>query len=125
MWVKRTPEEIVKVKKQRRSMRVRQGLMIGVIAALSTLFMYSNVRSYQGPADQIYVPPDQVPLRIPGAIIMGIIAAIIIDWFTFRVKLELVCPRCGHVKNRDDILKCSCGGHFEKREEMKWHEHEK
>jgi hypothetical protein len=125
MWIKRTPEEIVEAKKQRRSMRIRQALIIGAISAILTLFMYSNVRSYRGPADQIFIPLDQIASRVPCAIIMGIIAAIIMDWFTFRVKRELVCPRCGQIKNSDNILQCSCGGNFEKREEMKWHEHKK
>jgi hypothetical protein len=125
MWVKRTPEEKDKAKKQRRSMRIRQALMIGVIVVVADLFMYSNVRSYRGPADQIIVPFDQIAPRVPGAIFMGIIAAIIMDWFSFRGRRELVCPKCGQIKYRDNNLQCSCGGHFEKREEMKWHEHEK
>jgi len=41
-------------------------------------------------------------------------------WFALRDDRKLICPNCGKTKFKDTILQCSCGGHFENAEEMKW-----
>jgi hypothetical protein len=37
-----------------------------------------------------------------------------------RERPVMICPKCEVTKYDDNMTECSCGGHFEKLEEMKY-----
>jgi hypothetical protein len=120
MWVKRTPEEIVITKRKHLSVRIRTAVFMGIFVTVLCAFVRGNRLHAPG-----FVPLDQVLSRPVMPVVLGVIVGIINFWFALRDDCQLVCPKCGTIKFRDNILQCSCGGHFEKIEEMKWHDHKK
>src|ERR1700690_4383912 len=102
MWVKRTPEELAKVKWKNLSGRLRSAIFMGVVISTLTLFSFGL---YRGGG---LVPLDQIPSRVPSSIVWGVIAGIITYWFALRSDRKLICPKCGKIKYRDNILHCSC-----------------
>jgi hypothetical protein len=117
MWIRRTSEEVGRAKREHRSTRIRTAIFMGGVVTILTAFVYGG--KFNAPK---LIPFNQVISRIPLSIILGGIMGIISYWFALREDRQLVCPKCGKVKFRDGILECSCGGHFEKIEEMKWHD---
>jgi hypothetical protein len=96
------------------SSRIRSAVFMGVVVSTITLFVHGMFRGYG------FVPIDQVPSRIPSSIVWGVIVGMMSYWFVLRSDRRCICPKCGKIKHQDNILQCSCGGHFEKTEEMKW-----
>ena len=121
MWVKRTPEEIVMAKRKHLSTRIRTAVFMGVLVAVLCAFVSGGVKFHAPRA----ISFNEIVSGIPLSIVLGIIVGIISYWFALRSDRQLVCPKCGVIKFSDNILQCSCGGHFENIEEMKWHEHKK
>jgi hypothetical protein len=119
MWVRRTPEEISKAKHQRQSGRIRLAALSGIFIAILTAFTRGS-KFIHGPG---LIPLNQVASRLPSSIFFGLISGIVFYFWSGRGKTTVVCPKCGKVKFEDGSQQCSCGGHFENIEEMKWHEH--
>src|ERR1700733_2968424 len=117
MWIRRTPEEISKAKREHRSIRIKSAIFLGGVVAIITAFLYGG--KFHAPQ---LISFNQVISRILFSIILGVIMGIISYWFALREDRQLVCQKCGKVKFRDGILECPCGGHFENIEEMKWHD---
>ena len=94
---------------------------MGVLVAVLCAFASEGVR-FHAPRSISF---NEIVSRIPLFIVLGFIVGIINYRFALRSDRQLVCPKCGAIKFSDNILQCSCGGHFENIEEMKWHEHKK
>jgi hypothetical protein len=116
MWVKRTPEEIAKAKRKNLAGRIRLAVFMGVFVSAPCTFVYGSRAHTPG----FFVPLDQIVSRVPSSIVLGAIVGIMTYWFALRDDRKLICPNCGKTKFKDTILQCSCGGHFENAEEMKW-----
>jgi len=70
-------------------------------------------------------PPSIVPLReavgrLPLSLFFGLIAGLIFYYVPGDGGKNVVCPKCDKVKSKDSERQCSCGGHFEDAETMKW-----
>lgn len=74
------------------------------------------------PANQgrVFVPAREILPRLPGTIALGAVFGLLSYIFNQRKKPTVVCPKCGTVKYADDSPQCSCGGHFENIDDMKW-----
>ncbi len=119
MWLPRTQEEILQTQRRRRSEHLRTALMYG--AFMAVLFAVHGRRR----DPNFFVPQDQIPSRIPGAILAGVIAGIAVYcWYRSR-KPNVVCPQCGKFKTADNFPDCPCGGHFTNADELKWRDDEK
>jgi hypothetical protein len=88
---------------------------MGVLVTALCTFAYGGRVHSPG-----FVPLDQIASRVPSSIVLGAIVGIMTYWFALRDDRKLICPKCGKIKFKDSILQCSCGGHFENTEEMKW-----
>ena len=54
------------------------------------------------------------------------VAAAVIGFACYRWKdsapkrVSMICPKCEATKLEDAVNECSCGGHFENLDTMKW-----
>ena len=66
------------------------------------------------------VPLDELLLRLPFGVVAGIIWSVVIyKWERKRLPM-MICPKCEATKYEDGTIQCSCGGHFEMMEVMKY-----
>jgi len=117
MWVKRTDAEILTGKDQAKRFRRYGAIAIGV--AVCAFFTFVRSRRWSIHFSSSHVPSDDIPSRLPLAAIFGILCA----WFFYRSpsrQKTVICPKCEKTKNEDSLWDCSCGGHFEDLETMKW-----
>jgi len=117
MWVKRTPAEVVEVRRYRRRHRIRTAIWLCVFVSILTIFMFGWRAA--GDRGRFLVPAGEIPARLPVSMVFGVIIGVI--YFAFeRRKPTVVCPKCGVTQYAGDSERCSCGGRFEDIEEMKW-----
>jgi hypothetical protein len=117
MWIRRTAHELAQeVRKQKRA-RLRNSIFIGgFFAVFTSLFRgWSEFGTRRG----LIVSPNEIPDRIPFAVICGIIVAIVYLKF-YKPRVTMICPKCEQTKFDDGNSVCSCGGTFEKLIEMKF-----
>lgn len=118
MWIKRTPEEILKKKNQRQAAKIREAALYGIVITIISVFLYGG----RNPVHNGFVPLDEVASRLPISIIFGVAVALVFYFFSSRSKQTVVCPKCSAIKTKDSSSQCSCGGLFEDIQEMKWHD---
>ena len=108
MWVKRTEQEIAKIKARSKGQIFR--LQIG-IAVLMAYVLY-KVTVYMGqPSDR--------------TLFDGLIGVLCICIFLAGIRYRrsqpiMICPKCEKTKPEDSQAICACGGHFELIDTMKW-----
>ena len=117
MWVKRTQEEITTAKKRRRRGRIQQAMFLGVGFGLLTTFIRGGGRSGRPLS---IVPLEDVPRQLPFSLFLGFVGGLIFYCFPGDSGKNVVCPKCGKVESKHSQPQCSCGGHFEDGETMKW-----
>ena len=120
MWVKRTPDELAKLKHQRLSSGIRGGIFMAIVVTVVLAFCYGGISpSAHG---RLFVPVDAAFDRLPSAVIFGVVVGVIYFVFSTRADRRVICPSCGTMKSRDGDCHCKCGGHFEKGDDLKWHD---
>jgi len=117
-WKKRSPEEIAAVRRTRQRDRIKAALVVGVLVTLGTSLTFGWREA--GDRGRFLVPAQEILARLPLTLIFGTVAALLYYISASRKKPTVVCPKCGTVKDSGASAQCSCGGHFEKIEEMKW-----
>jgi len=129
MWVKLSAEELAQVKAERaasnRLLRKFAAILFGLLVVVVFSF---KVGRESGEAKGRIARDEEVPKRLPFALVGGVIAALVVYWFDLsRVALHkfLVCPKCEARKDDDGLLECSCGGRFIQMEDLKWVENAK
>ena len=117
MWVKRTPAEIVEVRRGRRRNRIRSAVIFGFFMTLMTTF----TRGAREAADRgsVLVPLGELLTRLSMTFVFGLVSGLVHYWFDQK-KPTVVCSTCGTVRHAGDSSKCSCGGNLKNIEEMKW-----
>ena len=90
--------------------------MCAVVAILFT-FIRGGGRSLI-PAS--IVPLEEASSRLPRSLFFGIIVGLIFYCFPGDSAKNMVCPKCKKVTRKDSQIQCSCGGHLEDAETMKW-----
>ena len=123
MWVKRTQKEFedYKARAIARDKRVRivVAVLIGLVACLGFAFFHQRGWVSRYPTNR--VPLEDVPNRLPLALIVGLLGG----WICYlttkeRRETTMICPRCKKTKKADTQTECSCGGHFEDTDTMRW-----
>ncbi len=117
MWVKRTDEEILAGQAKAKRLRLYGAIAMGV--AVCVLLAFFRGKGWSFHYGSPYVPLEDVPNRLPLAAIFGFL----FGWFFYhfpRRRKTVICPKCEKTKFEDSQLDCSCGGHFENIETMKW-----
>jgi ribosomal protein L37E len=117
MWTKRTPAEIVEVRRDRRRHRVKGAIFFGVLVTLGTTLAFGGMEAAR--RGRFLVPFDELLRRLSMTLILGIVAGLLEFRFR-RKKPTVVCPKCGKADYAGDTSQCSCGGQLEDIEEMKW-----
>jgi len=123
MWVKRTDEELLKARKDAKFWRMWRAGLFGLFISVMGIFFHGIGWSTRYATNR--VPLDEIPSRILIAAPFGILISWTIYRFPSKVRRTMVCPHCGITKFEDSESKCSCGGHFEDLETMKWMGHKK
>ena len=117
MWGKRTETELLEERRRQRQARLRDAGLFGVfVTILSTFFVGWKEAGNRG---AFAVPKDELLSRFHLSIVFGAVAALLFFKFERRRPI-MICPKCEATKYDDNLFGCSCGGHFEKMEEMKY-----
>lgn len=117
MWVKRTELEIAEERRRQRRSRLRVAALVGVFITLMIALTF-GWREIEG-RHRFTVPTDEILSRLPVSMIFGAVVALAF-YKLVRERPTMICPRCEATKHDDGISKCSCGGHFEMMEGMKY-----
>jgi hypothetical protein len=117
MWVKRTEFEIAEERRRQRRSRLRAAALFGVFVTLMTALTFGS-REIEG-RHRFTVPTSEILSRLPFSTVFGAVAAFAIYKFQ-RQRPTMICPECEATKHDDGISQCSCGGHFEMMESMKY-----
>ena len=118
MWQKRTEQEITKVRRQASRTRKFFAALFGVLVGVS--FIFVRGRGWSSHHASRYVSWDEMPSRIPVALVVGILAGWIIYRFWLPRRRTLICPHCDKPKADDGVIRCSCGRDFVDIETLKW-----
>jgi cytosine/uracil/thiamine/allantoin permease len=98
-------------------MRVRAAVLAGVFALLVSVLVSRHERGY--PQKTVLTPPRQWLQRLPYGFVFGVF----VGFFVYKVipprRPMMICPKCEATKYEDGVGECSCGGRYEKMEEMK------
>ena len=118
MWVKKTPTEIVEVRRNRKRERVKSAAFMGIFMTVLTTFMMGwREAANRG---HLLAPFGEIPKRLPVSLFFGVVSGLVY-YYWFRLKPPtVVCPKCGTVGYASESSQCSCGGQQEDIEEMKW-----
>jgi uncharacterized paraquat-inducible protein A len=116
MWKKRTVQEIAEVRSQAKQTKKLQAFLIGI--GVTFLFTIFRGRGWSQNHASRFVSLDEMPARLLITIPFGALFGLF--FYRSRRQRTMVCPRCEAVKQEDDKPDCTCGGHFEDIEEMKW-----
>lgn len=117
MWVKRTESEVAEERRQQRQSRLRAAALFGAFVTVVTTFFYGWAEA--GRRGRITVPTGELLLRLRVSVVVGAVATWVFYKFE-RKRPIMICPKCEATKYDDNLAGCSCGGHFEKIEEMKY-----
>ena len=90
------------------------GVFVGVLGT----FFHGYYEAHKG---TFLVPWDHIATRIPAALLVILIVTLIAYRFPIA-ETVVICLRCGHVKSRDNVKACSCGGVFADLDEYEWRE---
>jgi hypothetical protein len=67
---------------------------------------------------RFFVPLREMPSRLPLGCLLGVVCGAF--YYFCAGRPTVVCPKCGVVRYGDPSRSCSCGGQFERIEEMRW-----
>jgi len=117
MWVKRTEPEIAEERQRQRRRHFRQAVTFGafVFVMLTCLFGWREA----GRRGRVVVPVAEYSSRILFAVAGGVVAGLAFFKWN-RQRRMMICPNCEATKYQDAVTECSCGGHFEMMEVMKY-----
>jgi hypothetical protein len=117
MWVKRTNEEITAARRRNVIGRIRGALFMCAVVVILFAFVRGGGRSLVPAAT---VSLEEAVSRLPRSLFYGIIAGLIFYCFPGNSAKNMVCPKCKKVTRKVSQVQCSCGGHLEDAETMKW-----
>jgi len=117
MWVKRTELEIAEERRRQRRSRLRIAALVGVFITLMIPLMF-GWKEIEG-RHRFTVPADEILSRLPFSMIFGALVALAF-YKCVRERPTMICSQCETTKHDDGISQCSCGGHFEMMEVMKY-----
>jgi len=117
MWVKRTESEIAEERQRQRRRHSRNALLAGALLMVMVTCTFGWAQGGHG--GRFLVPPAKYSSRLPTAVVAGIVAALAFYKWE-RDRPMMICPKCEVTKYQDDVRECSCGGHFEIMENMKY-----
>ena len=118
MWVKRTEPEIETERKRQRRSRVLSAMVVGFIFLVVVLFTFGWREA--GERRGFFVPANELLPRLPFAVGAGLLLGFFYRWQERKRLPMMICPHCEATKYADGTIECSCGGHFEMMEEMKY-----
>ena len=88
----------------------------GVIIGVVVLFCHGEYEKFNG--TNLFVSRGEIPGRIAFALLSGTLVTVIFLRLGKKGRNSMICPRCEQTKVDDGIYQCSCGGGFEKLDEM-------
>ena len=117
MWVKRTEAELAEERRRQHRSRLRVAFLSGAfVLILVTFFCGGREAARRG---RFTVPVAELLSRLPFAIAAGAISSFgFYKWE--RERPTMICPKCEATKYEDGVIQCSCGGHYEPMEGMKY-----
>jgi hypothetical protein len=119
MWIKRTEQEIAAAKLEAKRGRRFISILLGVVVCLG--FAFVHIKTRRNPSNtSAFVSLDEIPSRLPFSIVGGVIAGLLFYWSNALTRKTVVCPRCEKTKWQDSQTECSCGGHFEDVQTLRW-----
>jgi hypothetical protein len=118
MWQKRTEQEIDKAKKRNSRTRKFIATLFGIV--VGAIFIFVRGRGWSLHHASRYVSWDDMPSRIPFALVVGLLAGWIFYRFRSPSKRTMICPHCDKTKFDDGVAHCACGKDFVDIETMKW-----
>ena len=116
MWIKRAQEEIEHMRGGRRRHRRNTAILLGLLTIAIHVFFF-------GGAEWPHLGRFFVTLReMPSRLALGCLLGVVFGAFYYFCpgKPTVVCPKCGATKYGNQSEGCSCGGQFERIEEMRW-----
>jgi hypothetical protein len=118
MWQKRTDQEMAEVRRQARRNRKILATLLGIFISVICIFTRGKGGWLRhGSSD---VSWQEVPLRIPVALVGGLLTSLIFYRFCPPSKRTVICPHCDKPKFDDGVTHCSCGRDFVDIETVKW-----
>ena len=118
MWVRRTEAEIAKERQRQRRSRLQGAVIFGTFILLMVLCFFGWRESAR--RGRFVVPTEEMLSRLPFASVAAILFAFVMyKWERKRLPM-MICPKCETTKYKDEVTQCSCGGHFEMMEVMKY-----
>lgn len=118
MWVRKSPQEVSESKWRCHWRRVTDALGYGLLAGIARLFI-SGGRLH---GIELHFSIGDIRSDAFSAVILGAFTAIVLYLFELLKHKRVVCPRCGKTEDKGNSGLCSCGGHFENLDDMKWEE---
>jgi hypothetical protein len=118
MWVKRTKQELAAAKLEAKRGRRFLAILLGGVLCLGFTFLHGKYWSRR--YSSVFVSLDEVPHRLPFSLVGGVLAGFLFYLSKPASRKTVVCPRCDKTKWQDSQMECSCGGHFEDIETLKW-----
>ena len=118
MWQKRTEQEIAEARRQASRTRKLFAILFGVVVGVS--FIFVRGRGWSLHHASRYVSWDEMPSRIPVALVVGLLAGWIIYRFRLPSRRTVICPHCDKTKFDDGVRVCACGRDFVDIETVKW-----
>ena len=114
MWVKRTEEEVARAR-----IAAKRGRLYSAI--VSGIFLWSACTLCHGWSrrdSSLFASAEEIPAR---AIVAGPFG-VLLGWLVYRTtkRRTLICPACGAAQGEGPDRTCSCGGHLESLDTMKW-----
>jgi len=117
MWIKRTEAELAEEQRRQRRSRLRAALLFGAFVLLLVTFFFGGREALR--RGRFTVPVGELLSRFPFAIAAGAISSFVFYKWE-RKRPTMICPKCERSKYDDGVIQCSCGGHYEPMEGMKY-----
>jgi hypothetical protein len=118
MWIKKLPSEIGTTKQPEPSKDFVLPVILGILATLLTTFFGGT--AFPGGALPNPDPLHELPFGLFLGILLGLYFYVSLNRKPKHVPKDMICPNCETVKRDDQIMECSCGGHFEDITTMKF-----
>ena len=124
MWMKLTDKDRQNREIEDRRKRLPWAVLLGILIFLGVVFCQGGrfTHHHSGPKT-IYEMSQDFPFAL--------FFAPLATWIMYRYgimknkRITVICPRCEKVEYRGFQTQCSCGGHFENIDDMKWIEEKK